>query len=207
MNEQMKRKFDDFIDKTEIIYVILIAWGFAKVACAFSLEFGFDYLMGTIISSFVLMRFFFAPSHNLKTIAEATYDKPFSQRIVMIDLFILILHSFIYYRMCYWLTKVEYFTFYKYFYILLFVNVLWLVFISLRLFMFKSKRHIRFLIWSINNAIHLIIFGLLFLLHIKNCINILTTHLYLLFIVALSNCLFDFALTAPDYLGFRKVDN
>lgn len=213
MNDEVKKTLGqngwDFIDVMEFVYAILMTWGFAIIALEW--KFSWDYRLCLTIAALVLVRFFFVPSHDLRAIAEKTKDRPFSQRILfIIDVPIAIAHSFIYYRMC--ISMVQKNTplayncgvFYSYFYLLLLLNVVWLVSISLREYLFekelhlfkwlKRAKHLQFLYWAGNNALHLIIFVAFFMYT-----NISQS---ILFLIAFSNCLWDFTLTAPKYLKF-----
>lgn len=199
----------NFIDKLEFVYAILIAWGFASIAEAFfSCK---DYWQYLIVCTLVLMRFFFAPSRNLKVIAKATENRLIPQRLLFFcDVPILIAHSLIYYGMCKCKLTDSFLnmpTFYLLFYcVLLPLNVLWLWSISYRMYCFgKGPPPIRFDKWSRNNYVHTLIFVFLFILDfLYTNIDLFGKHLYLLFILAVSNCIVDFVLTAPDYMGFER---
>ena len=194
----------DFVDKMEIVYAILIALGFTKLAC--DCQYSWHYWQLLIISTMILIRFFFAPSRNLMAIAKATENRPFWQRVLFFwDIPVLIAHSFIFFIICaYRIDKnidgyVYYHSFYLYFLVL---NVIWLWSISIRLYYFHEKIPSRFLKWSFNNFIHILIFLALRFLGKSFNIDITGKHLILLFFLSLSNCSIDFLLTAPAYLGF-----
>ncbi len=197
-----------FINKLEIVYAILIAWGFASIAETFFSDKG--HLQYLTICTLVLIRFFFAPSRNLKVIAEATGNSLILQRFLFFwDIPMLTIHSLIYYGMCTCNLTVSFFnmpTFYLLFFcVLLPINVLWLWSISFRMNNFsKGQPPIRFDKWSRNNYVHALIFVYLFILNsLYTNIDLFGKQLYILFILALSNCIWDFILTAPDYMGFR----
>jgi hypothetical protein len=210
------RGVKDFIDNMAIVYAILIALGFSQLACKFRND--WEHWQLLIVSSLVLIRFFFAPSRNLATIAEAAENRPFWQRLLFLwDVPLLIAHSFVFCSICLYGTTGDpqnsaepsksldvygyYFAFFLYF---LTMNVVWLLSISIRLRLLKRAGPRRFITWTINNSIHVVLFMVLLLADRIRLIDIRGAHLYLLFILAFSNCLFDLMLTAPDYLGFRK---
>jgi len=212
---EIYKQFIYFIDKTEMIYAILMAVGFAKSAEQILRPNHIKLIPLLIINAFVLMRFFFAPSRNLKKAALIVENTPKIQwRIFLWDFPVLIFHSFAYFAMCYAfrLGAESTIRFYQWFMILLLSNAIWLYTIVLRMRKSpKEKKEDRqtFSKWIFNNSIHLIILGLLWLLFwwFKGLmdINIDGWFYGLLFLVAFSNCCFDFILTAPSYLGFRKI--
>ena len=205
--DNTSKMFECFISKIEIVYAILIAWGFAHIAKTFRLN--WEYLQYLFVCALVLMRFFFASSHNLAAIAKTTENRPFWQRFLFFwDVPMLIAHSFIYYRMC----EAEGISFlgipefYVIFYLFLLpLNVIWLLSIGIRMHSFNQKLYVRFVMWSRNNYVHVGIFAILFLLHVYSIIDLSEEHKFLLFIFALTNCIIDFIFTAPDYLGFRDI--
>ncbi len=204
-----------FIDKLEIVYAILIAWGFAYIAKIF--QWDWEYWQYLTICALVLMRFFFAPSRNLKVIADVTRKRPIWQRVIFFwDVPILIAHSFIYYRMCKIvgaccinIPKSYYLVFYL---CLLLLNVIWLWSISIRLYFFNKELHpdakkptfMCFIIWSTNNFVHIVIFAVLCILNSYSIIDLFGKDKSFLFIFALSNCIVDFFFTAPYYLFDKK---
>lgn len=183
---------EDFIDKIEIVYAVLLTWGFARVAENF--VFRLDYLLPAIISAFVLVRFFFAASHNLKpAVMQSEASASRQNSLFIFDIPILLVHSFVYYRMCFVLADPQhnYIGFYRCFAWLLFFNIVWLFKKELEP---SCRKDVAGWCkpWCWNNLAHLV-FVIIF---------IYTREYLLLFWVALSNCLLDFYLTAPDYLGF-----
>jgi len=196
MTDTVKQKnemFEQFIDKIEVVYAVLLAWGFARVAERF--VYSWSYVCGALISGLVLIRFFFAASHNVKPIAEKSEISPLHQKFLFFwDIPLLILHSFIYYRMCVALSEFNFMHFYIIFCNLLGINVIWLISINDRLIR-KGARPLQWCSkWTLNNFVHISIFAVL----------IISRRDYLLFWVALSNCVIDFSLTASDYLGFKS---
>lgn len=214
---EVYRQFIYFIDKAEFIYAILMAVGFAMSAEQV-LRANYGTLIPLlIINAFVLMRFFFAPSRNLRTAALIVEDKLKIQWVVfLLDFPFLLFHSFAYFAMCYAFRLGEGSTirFYQWLMLLLLSNVVWLFIIVLRMRKLpkeKKKDYPTFLRWIRNNSIHLVIFGLSWLLFwwVKKLIDINIDGWFygLLFLIAFSNCCFDFILTASSYLGFREKDN
>ena len=198
--------FNDFIDNMAIVYAILVALGFSRLACRFQND--WEHWQLLLISSLVLMRFFFAPSRNLAAIAKATRNRPFWQRVIFLwDVPMLIAHSFVFCALCLHGeadTINVYCYYYSFFVYFLPMNIIWLWSISFRLLWFGEERPKRFFIWSTNNSIHVAIFSILWSARKYQWIDIEEKYMYLLFAFALSNCVFDFLFTAPDYLGFRK---
>ena len=189
-----KGMFNDFVDKMEVVYVVLLAWGFARVAEFF--VWNITYILAAIISGLVLIRFFFAASHNLKPVAVKSKGSSLKQIFLFLfDIPMLVLHSFIYYRMNFLLSQRDYFGFYRIFDWLLFVNTLWLLAINLRIKTSDNKILPWCSKWTINNFIFGVI--ILFLL--------ISRDYYLLFCFSLLNCLLDFFWTAPCYLGFQDM--
>jgi hypothetical protein len=186
--------FNDFVDKMELVYAVLLAWGFARVAEFFI--WNITYTLAAIISGLVLIRFFFAASHNLKPVAAKSKGSSLKQIFLFLfDIPMLVLHSFIYYRMNFLLSQRDYFGFYRVFDWLLFINTLWLVVINLRIKTSGNKILPWCSKWAVNNFIFaVIIFFLLF-----------SRDYYLLFCFSLLNCFLDFLWTAPCYLGFEDM--
>lgn len=194
MTINSKHKFDDFIDKIEILYAVLLAWGFARVAEYYIID--VTYILSAIISGLVLIRFFFAASHNLKPIAAQSKGSPFQQILLFLfDIPILVLHSFFYYRMSFFLSQRDYSKFYFAFGWILFFNAIWLMAISLRMKIFRHKVLPWCSRWTINNFV----FAVIIFFFLKSA------NYYLLFWVALANCFLDFFWTAPCYLGFEDM--
>lgn len=195
--ESEKSRLNKFIINMEVVYAVLLAWGYARGAECF--VWNPDYVLALIISGLVLIRFFFAASHNLQPMAEQSGNSFFSLRFLFLwDIALLVIHSFIYYRMCYALSKQEYFKFYIEFSSLLTVNLIWLGSIYHR-----SMKNKLFWVqsWGQNNFGHLFVMGVVMYaaLHSDKKADLMPV----LFLVALSNCLLDFFLTAPSYLGIK----
>ena len=188
--DQIPHRCGDFIDAMEVVYAVLLAWGFARVVEKFI--WNIDYILPMLISGLVLIRFFFAASHNLAPVVARSKSDFFSQRFLFVwDIPFLVLHSFIYYRMCFALAEYNYLKFYKVFWLLLFINSVWLFTINSRRKLEWSSK------WTLNNFIHWLAI-IPFIIYFKNT--------FLLFYIALSNCLLDFFISAPYYLGFKDIE-
>lgn len=174
-----------FIEIMEVIYAIILACGVTKIIQTFPKGIiGLPNVQRSsiIISILVLIRFFFAPSKNIKILGEKA--KGWKWSIMPIDVSFLIAHSFIYYYMCSNIDKFE--IFYLYFFRLLFVNSVWLFFIWVRL----RKENIPYIkIWSISNLIFFILY-----LGLKN-----VNCWMIFFLLALLNCIIDLSTTYSDY--------
>jgi hypothetical protein len=151
--------FNKFIEVMEIAYAVLMTWGFARLG--FGWDWSWKYVLAFIIALLVLVRFFFAVWHNLRTIAIESKNKPYLQRsIFFVDIPFLILHSLIYFRMCYSIAPVigadknlpSFPSFYYLFFALLLVNVLWLGLIQCRLDCIREKGCDKFSVWIITNC-------------------------------------------------------
>jgi len=210
MNKGQEEGLNKFICITEILYAVFMSWGFAKIAESFKLstEYSIDwsYTLPSLIALFVLIRFFFAPVHNLRNIAIKTYDHYLRQvSLFLFDVPMLMFHSFIYYRMCSSISESNYAYFYNWFFGLLLLNIMWLVSIALRMTLWDDKEACgQHLIWVINNSFHYVI--LYYIPFIVFQINLYHTPIYLyLFCIALSNCIVDYLFAAPYYLGSKKT--
>jgi len=216
LTKDQEGRFNEFIDIMEVLYAVFMLWGIARIAEYFRISQGFvldwQYVLPSIIAGFVLIRFFFAPVHNLKNIALSTNGKGLGaaslQRILFVfDIPVLLLHSFIFYRMCYSISKAAYPTFYKWYFLLLFLNSVWLLAIFIRMRFLKGQYCGQHLIWAGNNFVHLLFFVVpVFILPVfKININIFVGpyYIYPLFFAA-TNCVIDLFLAAPFYLGFKE---
>ena len=92
-----------FIEILEIIYAIIFACGIAKMLDIFTET--EDYLnnplniwLSVIILILVLIRFFFAPSKNVKALVASISEKG-RKWIMPLDITTLLAHSFIFYLM------------------------------------------------------------------------------------------------------------
>lgn len=180
-----------FVYILEIVYAILLSWGFARVAERFVAHHGF-YWLCMLISLLVLIRFFFAPSHNVGVIARLTDRSKGAARIVIFfDISVLIAHSFIYFRMCYAMGDMHYDYFYRDLSLLLLLNSIWLITIMLRQRKARVNPHDKHAFWTLNNLICGFLIILLFLFD---------GPLILMFLVALVNCVLDLWVCAPYYL-------
>lgn len=174
-----------------------------------------------IISTFVLIRFFFAPTRNLYTAALLSEKHRKWRWIVFIlDFPFLIFHSFAFYTMCIAVTggNENAYRFFQWFIILLAANVIWLLSIAVRMRILGRRRHFQtFIKWCVNNSISVILFyaafsiftnnaaaffGLFFTKQLPLVISPIGAIYWIFFWIAFLNCCSDVILTASDYLGF-----
>ncbi|MCK4824614.1 hypothetical protein KA005_53170, partial [bacterium] len=175
---------DKFIEIMEIIYAIILACGIVKIVEIFQKNITIELTSSLLISVLVLVRFFFAPSKNIKIIGMKGVG--WKWLIMPFDVPVLIAHSFIYYCMCLNIQEIE--KFYSIFFILLFVNSVWLFSIWFRL----KNEHITYIkIWAVSN----LIFCGLYLSTYEIGLKFWPTW----FILALLNSLIDLGITYSDY--------
>ena len=189
-----------YIQILEIIYAIIFACAIAKMLDKipnpeYLLNLPLKNWTAIIISIFVLIRFFFAPSANIGRLvrkAEKTESKLQQISIVFLDVLILLAHSFIFYLMCLEVFSADLIIFYRWFFILLGLNVLWLFSIWMRVLGEPKIGHI--IIWCINNTIFVIAYAVTF--------HIFEMHSWeLWFFFASSNTVADLLLTYWAYLS------
>lgn len=195
--------FEKFMGIMEVLYAVLLTWGFANIAQSFHRELA--YCLTAIVAGLVLIRFFFAPAHNLYHIAvESRAHGAWYQRMVFyFDIPMLILHSFIFYRMCFHVAIMDYTQFYYFFFLLLLLNIIWLISIELRLSPFARKSDWKHFIWIYNNSFFVAAAALLLIVSRWWPIPFNTfPNYWVYFGLALANCLIDFYLSAPYYMGF-----
>ena len=144
-----------------------------------------------LVSLMVLVRFFFAPSHNIGVVVKLIKNSKSAARIVsFFDVSMLIAHSFIYYRMCYALGDLSYDFFYRDFAILLLLNAIWLATITFRQRRAKINPHDKHTFWQLNNLIcGILILGL----------YLFKADIVAMFGVAIVNCVLDLWSCAPYY--------
>lgn len=181
VNKDMSNKF---IEIMEVIYSFILAVAIANVALIFITEFQSRYIVPSFICGLVLVRFFFAPSKNIKILGDR--GRKCKWLIMPFDVIMLMIHAFIYLRMCLYIKEIN--TFYDSFLLLLFINFLWLVSIWMRLGSKGTYYNIKF--WAINN----LLFSILIKLSLKMEL------LWLLFPLAITNCLLDLGFTYPVYI-------
>ena len=180
-----------FIYILEIVYAILLSWGFARVAEHFMVHHIF-YWLCTLISLLTLVRFFFAPSHNVGVVTKLINNRKGAARmVVFFDVPVLMVHSFIFFRMCYALGDLRYNFFYRDFSILLLLNAMWLVTITFRHKCANLRLQDKHAFWLLNNFICGILILWLFLFK---------ADIGLMFLVAIVNCVLDLWSCAPYYL-------
>lgn len=221
---ELHKKFHDFIVRAEVIYAIFMAWGFASSAEAVIKSKTWGNFPLLVIITFVLIRFFFAPTRNLYSAALITEENPrFRWIVFLFDFPILLFHSFAYYTMCLAVSSggEDAYRFFQWFIILLAANVVWLVSIAARMNFFGKGRHYwTFIKWSINNFITIILFSVTFRIFSGSWDPFLKVFFTkdmpfiisggslaygVFFIIALLNCCADVVLTASDYLGFDDL--
>jgi hypothetical protein len=195
----MDKSFGKFIDVLEIVYAILMSWGFARVAEYLDIDNPF-YWAGLVIAVFVLIRFFFAPSHNVGGLVRSIkMNLSAARKVIFLDIPILIAHSFIYYRLCYNLSINKYDLFYINYALLLILNAAWLTYIRKRLRSAKAEVPNKFCLWVNNNLVFSILIFASQILH--RFFNLFTTTLlfWVCALFALANCIIDLASCALDY--------
>lgn len=189
-----------FIDILEIVYAILMSWGFAKVSENLLLSGQFFvsnhiYIFCFLVVVFVLIRFFFVPSLILQPLVASEKKR---HLIVLLDIPIALFHSFLYFKMCYSLVEKNYNIFFTLLAILLFVNSVWLdhVYNSEPRAEKEVKKAIP--IWVKNNLI--CSFLLLFFCMIAQRFQIyINLWLYVCVLIALYNCGYDLWRCAGSY--------
>ncbi len=179
-----------FIYILEIVYAILLSWGVARVAERFTAHSIF-YWLCMLVSLLTLIRFFFAPSHNIGVVVKLVNDRKDSARLTLFfDVSVLIAHSFVFFRMCYALGDLMYDSFYRDFSILLILNAVWLLTITFRQWRAKITPHDKHTVWQLNNFIcGILILGLFFF----------RPDIVLMSCIAIANCVLDLWTCAPYY--------
>ena len=179
-----------FIYVLEIVYAILLSWGFARVAERFTASDIF-YWLCMLVALLTLIRFFFAPSHNVGVVAKLINGRNGAARtVIFFDIPLLMAHSFVFFRMCYAIGDKRYDFFYRDFAILLLLNALWLATIRHRQTRARVNPHDKHLFWEMNNFIcGALVLALFFL----------KADIHAMFIVALANCALDLWNCAPYY--------
>ena len=220
---ELHKHFDSFIVRAEIIYAIFMAWGYAASADAIIRAWSWAASPLLVISTFVLIRFFFAPTRNLYT-ASLISEKHKRWRwvIFVLDFPLLIFHSFAYYTMCVAVMNGDKnaYRFFQWFVILLSTNIVWLTSIAARMRIVGRRRHFwTFIRWSVNNFISVLLFYIAISVLSGNCTEFFRVfftknlplvisaggHAYwIFFCIAFSNCIIDVISTASDYLGFES---
>lgn len=187
---------DKFISILEVIYAIILACGVVEIVKFFqenytSLEDSTKASMLTAI--FVLVRFFFAPSKNIKVLGEKA--KGWKWSIMLLDVPLLILHSFIYYLMCHMIGDAD--KFFQQFFNLLILNSIWLFLIWGRLYGKKIKiTYIK--IWAISNLIFFISYKLIYY-------RLSHWDWKMWFVLAALNCFIDLITTYASYFRDEVV--
>lgn len=178
---------DRYIAGIEIIYSLILACAVVKIVDIIqkdiftSLKYTWHSLLICIL---FLLRFFFAPSKNIKILGQNS--KGLKWLIIPFDGIILLLHSFMFYYMCVNILDAE--IFYKCFFLLLCLNVFWLFSIALRT---RQEGTFYNRIWFYNNSACAIFYFAI-------C-NYYPSSWEIWFILALLNSVIDLGLTYSDY--------
>jgi len=218
---ELHKRFEDFICRAEIIYAIFMTWGYATAAEAIIKAKDWNNFPLLLVATFVLIRFFFAPTRNLYTAALVSEKyKRWHWVVFALDFPLLILHSFAYYTMCQAIAASgeNAFRFFQWLVILLSTNVFWLASIALRMRFLDERRHfLTYIKWCINNFITVVLFYTVFSVLTGNplkffefyftkqmliVINFTNYAYWVFFWISLLNCFVDILLTSSDYLGF-----
>ncbi len=192
-----------FIEILEIIYAIIFACGVAQMLEGIFLNKSnvshtIEILLSVIVTIFVLVRFFFAPSKNVKILVTKSGEggiKWWRKWIMPGDIVALLAHSYFFYMMCLEINNIE--LFYRWFFILLAWNAVWLFTIWKRL---KKEKISYIKIWTINNSIFVFLYLITLVVFYKS-------HLALWivgtswFILAIANSLIDLFKTYNDYFS------
>jgi hypothetical protein len=179
---KLLKKEEYFLYITEILYVIILACGIGQLLMGLPQKLIFQpytCLMGLGIV-FVLIRFYFAPSKNIRVLLEQPQQNKLI--VLLFDYTLLMIHAFLFFRMCQFFNS-NMFLYYSSFVFLLMWNVIWLVSIKIRIT--KPSRYIG--VWIYNNGLHLIFilvcllffpnkWFLLFFLYTNSLIDIFITH-------------------------------
>lgn len=202
------RKNDEFgkgfIEILEIIYAIIFACGIAQMLEEIFVNKSnnihpLEIIPSAIINIFILIRFFFAPSKNVKVLVTKSKKRKW---IMPVDILVLMTHSFIFYLMCLEIKNLV--LFYQLFFLLLAVNAGWLFTIRLRLKRLEvQKEQINYMkIWSENNIICVAIYLLSLALYYNPYFNISKLMIGIIwFILALTNSWWDLFKTYDSYFS------
>ena len=174
---------DRFISGIELVYSLILACGVVKILDILHGDV-FGILKATwhtmIVSGLFLLRFFFAPSQNLRLLSK--HAKGWKWTILPFDGLSLLALSFFFYFMCLNIENAG--TFYRLFFYTLYFDVIWLVTILMRC---KNSKELHNRIWVYNNLAFIILF------------LIVPQSWPAWFGLALLNSLIDFGTTYSDY--------
>ena len=192
-----------FIEILEIIYAIIFACGIAIMLEKIFMEKSSDIhplqiLSSVIVTIFVLVRFFFAPSKNVKILVTKSSEdgiKRWRKWIMPGDIVVLLVHSYFFYMMCLEIKNIE--SFYLWFFILLFWNAGWLFTIWGRL---KKEKISYIKIWSKNNIGFVILYLITLAIYFKFNIALWIMGI-IWFILAMNNSFIDLFKTYNDYFS------
>jgi len=192
-----------FIEILEIIYAIIFACGIAKMLEEIFMKKSngihpLQILSSVVVTIFVLVRFFFAPSKNVKILVTKSSEegiKWWRKWIMPGDIVVLLAHSYFFYMMCLEIINIE--LFYRWFFILLAWNTVWLFTIWGRL---KKEKISYIKTWSINNTVFVALYLITLVIYFKS--NIVLWIIGMLwFILAIINSLIDLFRTYNDYFS------
>ena len=193
------KKYTKFLIVLEILYAILVAWGFARIAEFFVFENPYNWA-GLLVAAFVLIRFFFAPSHNVGGLIRSTHITIGKARfIIFFDIPVLLAHSLIYYRLCYNLSLKEYELFYLYLAFLLLLNAGWLVTIRFRMRREGVNTPGKFCLWINNNLIFSILLLACYAAYKFTGMFSFSAFFWASFAIAMTNCVVDLSSCALNY--------
>lgn len=191
LEKDRQKTGEKFIEIMEVIYAIILACGVVKIVGIFektSDTIKISTWFSIWIAILVLIRFFFAPSKNIKILIK---NAKWRVLIMPFDVLILIVHSFIYFYMCINIRDAT--IFYRGFFILLAVNSFWLFAIWARL---KKEEFNYIKTWAINNSVFVSIYVLTLFIGGFFYWN----PWVILFILAFTNSMIDLIKTYPSYL-------
>lgn len=173
----------NFIAGIELVYSLILACGVVKILDILHGDV-FGILKATwhtmIVSGLFLLRFFFAPSQNLKLLSK--HAKGWKWTILPFDGLALLALSFFFYFMCLNIESAE--TFYRILFYTLYFDVVWLITIIIRC---KNSKELHNRIWVYNNITFIVLF------------LILPQSWQVWFVLALLNSLIDFGATYSEY--------
>lgn len=172
-----------FISGIELVYSLILACAVVKVLEIIHGDV-FAVLRSTwpamIVSGLFLLRFFFAPSQNLRVLGE--HARGWKWTILPFDGLALFALSFLFYFMCLNIEDPE--LFYRLFFYALFFDVIWLLTIICRC---RTDKFLHNRIWIYNNLAFVFLY------------IVLPASWQVWFVLAVANSLIDFGATYSEY--------
>ncbi len=172
-----------FIGGIELVYSLILACAVVKILEIIHGDV-YGVLKSTwpalIVSGLFLLRFFFAPSQNLRILGQ--HARGWKWTILPFDGLALLALSFLFYFMCLNVENPE--KFYKLFFYTLSFDVIWLVTIIFRC---RTDRFLHNKIWIYNNLAFIALYF------------VLPPYWQIWFVLAVANSLIDFGATYSDY--------